>query len=344
MSSSSDISNSYNMEAKPTAVSRKDRIAPTSLTKEAHHADNLYRQARQLQQRAFDDITKGNSLDVAEFQRCADGIIDSIFRNQDALLCISRMREKDAYLLEHSVNVAILMTIFARHLKFDDKTIEQLATGALLHDIGKIQVPNVILNKPGRLNEVEFFEMRKHVEYSKDILMKTEGISAISLDVAANHHERPDGNGYPQGLSGNQLSLHARMIAIVDTYDAITANRVYKDGQTGIKALKILRKDCPSHFDAQLVAQFIGAVGTYPPGTLVKLENQKLALVLENNPLKLSCPTVKVFFHTKHRHYLSPTTLDLAAKNCLDKIESVVDPAEYNIDIKRFFNEFILNA
>ncbi len=335
--------NSFNMAATIPVATRKDKIKRVALAKEIKQAQNLYREARQLQQRAFNDIAKGNPINVADFQRCADGIIDSLFRNQDALICISRMRDKDAYLLEHSVNVAILMTVFARHLKFDDHTIEQLATGALLHDIGKIQVPNAILNKPGRLSEDEFVSMRKHVEYSRDILLQTEGISAISIDVAANHHERLDGRGYPQGLSAEQISLHARMIAIVDTYDAITATRVYKDGQSGIKALKILRKDSPSHFDADLVTQFIAAVGMYPPGTLVKLESQKLALVLENNPAKLASPVVKVFYHARQRHYLKPVRLDLAAANCNDKIETAVDPAEYNIDIQRFFKEFILD-
>lgn len=342
MALNSDDINSFNMSAKEVPASRKDLIKPVTLAKEIKHANTLYLEARQLQKRAFDDIAKGNSINVEEFQRCADGIIDSLFRNQDALLCISRMREKDSYLLEHSVNVAILITIFARHLKFDDKTIEQLATGALLHDIGKIKVPDAILNKPGRLTEPEFAQMRKHVEYSRDILLQTDGISAISLDVAANHHERLDGKGYPRGLIANHISLHARMIAIVDTYDAITATRVYKDGQTSIKALKILRQDSPSHFDTVLVTQFIGAVGMYPPGTLVKLESQKLALILENNPEKLTSPIVKIFYHARQRHYLTPVTLDLAATYCNDKIEAIVDPAEYNIDLQRFVQEFII--
>lgn len=335
--------NSFNMAAALPPATRKDRIKPVKLAQEIKQANNLYREARQLQQRAFNDIAQGNPLNVDDFQRCADGIIDSLFRNQDALLCVSRMREKDAYLLEHSVNVAILMTIFARHLKFDDATIEQLATGALLHDIGKIKVPDAILNKPGRLDDTEFVSMRKHVEYSREILEQTEGISAVSLDVAANHHERLDGRGYPQGLKAEQISLHARMIAIVDTYDAITATRVYKDGQSGIKAMKILRKDSTSHFDADLVTQFIAAVGMYPPGTLVKLESQKLALVLENTPGKLASPVIKVFYNARSRHYLKPVQIDLAAKNCQEKIETAVDPKEYDIDIKRFFKEFILD-
>src|SRR5690606_2168679 len=107
----------------------------------------------------------------ADFRNCADGIIDSVFRNQDALLCMSRIRDKDAYLLEHSVNVSILMSIFAKYLNMEESVIEQLATGALLHDIGKIQVPDAVLNKPGRLTDEEFVEMRKHVEYSRDILL-----------------------------------------------------------------------------------------------------------------------------------------------------------------------------
>lgn len=334
----------FNMAANVKQAQRKDRIKTVSLSQEIKQAKNLYQEARQLQKRAFNDIARGNPINVEDFQRCADGIIDSLFRNQDALLCISRMRDKDAYLLEHSVNVAILMTIFARHLKCDDETIERLATGALLHDIGKIQVPDAVLNKPGKLTDAEFVVMRKHVEFSRDILQQTEGIHAVTLDVAANHHERLDGRGYPQGLADAQISRHARMIAIVDTYDAITATRVYKDGQTSIKALKILRKDSPSHFDTELVTQFIAAVGMYPPGTLVKLDNDKLALVLENSPGKPASPVVKVFYHAKQRHYLKPVTVDLAASNCKEKIETAVDPAEYKIDLQRFFKEFVLDA
>lgn len=326
------------------ALSARQSGKKTSMTQELAKAEKLYAEAKNLQKRAFRDISNGKTIDVADFRNCADGIIDSVFRNQDALLCMSRIRDKDAYLLEHSVNVSILMSIFAKFLNMEESVIEQLATGALLHDIGKIQVPDAVLNKPGRLTEDEFVQMRKHVEYSRDILQQTEGISDISLDVAANHHERLDGKGYPAGLSGEQISLYSRMIAIVDCYDAITAQRVYKSGQTSVKALKILLADSPHHFDPVLVKQFISAIGMYPPGTLVKLDSDKLALVLEHNPGSLTCPIVKVFYHGTKRHYLTPVTLDLTNTRCNDAINTAVDALEYKIDLKKFFNQFIMKA
>jgi putative nucleotidyltransferase with HDIG domain len=323
-------------------ISRRQRLPKLSLAQELKKAQALYSEARSLQKRAFADITNGKAISVADFKRCAEGFIDSVFRNQDALLCISRMREKDAYLLEHSVNVSILMTIFAKYLKLDEATIEELATGALLHDIGKIKVPNAILNKPGRLDETEFALMRQHVEFSRDILQQTEGISPISIDVAANHHERMDGRGYPAGLQQEQISIHARMIAIVDTYDAITASRVYKNGQTSVRALKILRNDSPAHFDLTLVSQFIAAIGMYPPGTLVLLDSDKLALVLENNPDSITCPLIKVFYHATKRCYLQPETVDLSHPRCDDAIKTAVNAEDYDIDIKKFFNQFVM--
>lgn len=328
----------------PAVLSARQSTKKTSMAQELARAEKLYAEAKNLQKRAFRDISNGKTIDVADFRNCADGIIDSVFRNQDALLCMSRIRDKDAYLLEHSVNVSILMSIFAKYLNMEESVIEQLATGALLHDIGKIQVPDAVLNKPGRLTDEEFVEMRKHVEYSRDILLQIEGISAISLDVAANHHERLDGKGYPASLSGEQISLYSRMIAIVDTYDAITAQRVYKSGQTSVKALKILLADSPNHFDPTLVKQFISAIGMYPPGTLVKLDSEKLALVLEHNPASLTCPVVKVFYHATKRHYLTPVTLDLTNARCNDAINTAVDALEYKIDLKKFFNQFILKT
>ncbi|MDP5190699.1 HD-GYP domain-containing protein [Rheinheimera baltica] len=326
------------------SLSVRQSMKKLSMAQELKNAQLLYSEAKSLQARAFADITNGKAVSVADFRRCAEGFIDSVFRNQDALLCISRIRDKDAYLLEHSVNVSILMSIFAKYLKLDEDIIVELATGALLHDIGKIKVPNTILNKPGRLTEAEFVIMRKHVEFSRDILQQTEGISPISIDVAANHHERLDGNGYPAGLAQEQISFYARMIAIVDTYDAITAQRVYKSGQSCVKALKILRTDSPSHFDLALVKQFIAAVGMYPPGTLVLMDSEKLALVLENNPNSLTCPKVKVFYNVKQRRYLTPVTVDLANAKCNDAIKSAVSADEYGIDINKFFNQFILQS
>lgn len=308
---------------------------PEPVSKELPRAQKLYDEAKQLQQKAFDDIFAGKTIEVAPFQEVAQGFIDSVFRNQDALTCMTRMREKDAYLLEHSINVSILMSIFAKHLQLSPDVILQLATGALLHDIGKIKVRDEVLNKPGKLSDSEFAEMREHVVFSRQILEHS-GIGGITLEVAALHHERLDGKGYPFGYQGEQIGQYARMIAIVDAYDAMTADRCYKVGMPPLNAFKILLKDAGSCFDKDLVQRFIQAIGLHPVGTLVKLTSERLAIVTEANPLSPLQPVVKTFYHAKFNRYTEIKDINLA-KQKEEEIELAVKPDDYKIDLLKFF-------
>ncbi|WP_394227174.1 HD-GYP domain-containing protein [Pseudoalteromonas spongiae] len=310
--------------------------ATASFSSEANKAKKLYTEAKQLQSKAFDDIRAGRKIDVAPFKQVASGFIDSVFRNQDALACMTRIREKDAYLLEHSINVSVLMSIFAKHMGFEREVIHELATGALLHDIGKIKVPDAILNKPGKLTDAEFDEIKRHALYSKEILEESE-LSDIAIQVAGFHHERLDGKGYPFGLKDDEINQYVRMISIVDVYDALTAKRVYKDDMNPIQAFKILRAGCPSAFDSDLVARFIQCIGIHPVGTLVKLKSQKLGIVSQSNfeqPLK---PTVKVFYSAKHQHYTEVQDLNLASNRIDDELESSIKPEDFGIDLIKFF-------
>ena len=329
-------------ESKPTArtVTSKPAVAATPakvpMETELNRAAKLYAEAKALQQKAFDDIKAGRPLALEPMQNMASAFMESVFRNQDALLCMTRIREKDAYLLEHSVNVSILMTILARHLKMEETTIHQLATGALLHDVGKILVQDKVLNKPGKLTDEEFVEMRRHVEYGYDVVKHMPGISPTSLEVLIQHHERLDGRGYPHKLSGDGISRYGRMIAIVDSYDAITANRVYKDGFTSTHAFKILREASGPSYDTELVAHFIRAIGVFPVGTLVRLKSQRLGIVIQagdSDPLK---PVVKVFYHSKFRQQVPVTDVDLAAPRCDDEIEAAVKPEQFKLDLLGF--------
>lgn len=319
--------------AKPAAVSAAAKVP---METELNRAAKLYAEAKALQQKAFDDIKAGRPLALEPMQNMASAFMESVFRNQDALLCMTRIREKDAYLLEHSVNVSILMTILARHLKLEESIIHQLATGALLHDVGKILVQDKVLNKPGKLTDEEFVEMRRHVEYGHDVVKHMPGISPISLEVLIQHHERLDGRGYPHKLSGDGISRYGRMIAIVDSYDAITANRVYKDGFTSTHAFKILREASGVSYDTELVAHFIRAIGVFPVGTLVRLKSQRLGIVIQSgdsDPLK---PVVKVFYHSRFRQQLPVTDVDLAAPRCEDEIEAAVKPEQFKLDLLGF--------
>lgn len=312
-----------------------------SVEQEMDKAHKLYNEAKELQSKAFTDIKSGNTIDIAPFQELANGFIDSVFRNQDALACITRMREKDAYLLEHSINVSILMSIFAKHLDIDKSLIQELATGALLHDIGKIQIPNEILNKPGKLSDDEYKLIQDHARFSKEILEKS-GLSGIAVDIAGFHHERLDGSGYPFGKHANEISQYVRMASIVDVYDALTAERVYKAGMEPIKAFKILKDGCPDSFDGELLTKFIQCIGIHPVGTLVKLSSQKVGLVTKSNPASPLKPLVKIFYNAKHAHYTDVKDVDLAHSRNRDTLEAAVKPTDFNIDLIKFFKQSIL--
>lgn len=178
--------------------------------------------------------------------------------------------------------------------------------------------------------------MKNHARYSKEVV-EAAGLSGIAVDLAGYHHERIDGNGYPFGLKGDEISQYVRMISIVDVYDALTAKRVYKDDMPPIKAFKILKKDTPTCFDEQLLNQFITCIGVHPVGTLVKLTSQKLGIVSKSNfknPLK---PCVKLFYSAKHHHYTEVKDIDLSKESCSDEIENSIKPEDFNIELMRFF-------
>jgi putative nucleotidyltransferase with HDIG domain len=304
-------------------------------------AKKLYNEAKTLQQKAFKEIKAGRDIDIAPFRELASGFMDSVFRNQDALACLTQMRQKDAYLLEHSINVSILMSIFAKHLGVEKEIIEELTTGALLHDIGKIKIPDDVLNKPGRYSDNEFKVMQNHALFSKEILEQS-GLKGVAVDIAGMHHERLDGKGYPFGKKGGEISQYVRMASIVDVYDALTAERVYKAGMEPIKAFKILKDGCPNSFDAELLNKFIQCIGIHPVGTLVRLSSQKVGLITESNPATPLKPIVKTFYSAKHGRYTEVHDVDLANKKTHDTLESAVKAKEYNIDLDRFYKNSIL--
>lgn len=184
---------------KNTPLRKQPSVAKStvSIDQEMKNASRLYNNAKDLQQKVLDTIIEGRVIDTKEVKESTDAIVESIFRNQDALSCMSRLRQKDDYLIEHSLNVSILMTIFAKHLEIDKAIIEQLALGAFFHDIGKIKIRDEVLHKPGRFTEEEYREMQSHVTYGVKILEETPTISHMIMSIVKEHHERIDGTGYP---------------------------------------------------------------------------------------------------------------------------------------------------
>ncbi|MBV1911167.1 MAG: HD-GYP domain-containing protein [Kangiellaceae bacterium] len=312
-----------------------------SLAESIAKAKETFEKSKAIQRKVLDDIIAGRDIDLQPIQDITSETTEAVFENPDALACIINIREKDEYLLEHSTSVAILMSIFGRHLKIDIETAKQLAIGAFLHDVGKIKIAPEILNKPGRLTTEEFEVIKTHVNHSVKIIDGMKGIAKLSREVAAHHHEKLDGTGYPFNLNSDQIPQYSRMITICDIFDALTANRVYKNGMAHVKAFAILMDMAKNDLlDQKLVGSFIKCMGVYPIGSLVKLDSEHLAVVESRNSDDPIRPKVKVFYSTSQEHFLKAKNIDLA----LDEqkhIEKGVRAEDFNLDMKKVL-EFIL--
>lgn len=310
--------------------------ARTPLAEERQRAVRLHQEANRIVHGMIQDIRLGKQIEMEKVEPLVESMVDSIFRNQDALLPLGRLKEHDHYTFQHSVSVCTLMIAFARGLELDRATIKEIAIGALLHDVGKAKVPENILNKPAKLTEAEFAKMKSHVVQSIIILQHTPGISQVALDVAGQHHERYDGTGYPNKLKGDQISLYGQMGAIVDVYDAISSDRVYHKGMPPTEALGKLLEWSKFHFDPELVRSFIKVVGIYPTGSLVRLESGRLAIVMEQHPAKLMQPVVLVIYNAKSNVYLKPEIVDLAHPASRDRVTGHEAFEAWNVDPKKW--------
>lgn len=307
-------------------------VRRAALEEEMSRARKLHAEANRVVKGVLQDIRLGKQIEMEQVEPLVERMVESIFRNQDALLPLVRLKDHDHYTFQHSVSVCALLVSFGRGLGLDRDTIKEVAIGGLLHDVGKAKVPDEILNKPAKLTEAEFAKMKSHVVQSIVILQHTPGISRIALDVAGQHHERYDGSGYPNRLKGGEISLYGRMGAIVDVYDALTSDRVYHKGMAPTAALGRLLEWSNFHFDPELVRAYVRAVGIYPTGSLVRLESGRLGVVTEQHQDKPMRPKVRVIFHAKHQRYLPPELLDLAGPGCQDRIVGHEEFADWRID------------
>jgi len=244
---------------------------------------------------------------------------------------------------QHSLNVCILSILLGRQLGLSIPELEELGLGGLLHDMGKCKTPIDILNKEGQLTAEEFKIMKHHTSLGRDILMSARGAPPSTVDVAHSHHERLDGSGYPRGVDGDGITPFARKVAIVDTYDAITSDRVYQNGRSHLKALNILTKMRGTHFDTSFVINFIACIGVYPPGSIVEFQNGEVGIVFEITPTTKTTPKLLLVLD-KDKKPRKETVLDLS-KQPVDaqgeryKIKEVLRHSAHGINIKTFIEK-----
>jgi putative nucleotidyltransferase with HDIG domain len=269
--------------AGPAIPKVKSYVNKVDAQKEHRAAMGVYREARQLTKTLLDDVRLGGAINTEHAKSTVKDCVHSILRNPDALLWMARMRTESEYTAEHCLNVCILSIAFGRHLGMSEPELEKLGLCGLLHDVGKMRVPTQVLNKVEPLTEKEFNMIKAHTVHGRNLLMSSPGVPNIAVDVAYSHHERIDGEGYPRKMKASGISDFARIVAIVDAYDAMTADRCYSRAIPSTDALKRIFQDRGTQFDERLALEFIKSVGLYPPGSIVELVNGLVGIVLETN-------------------------------------------------------------
>ena len=268
---------------------RRSNIDRKTLSAAVHTYQRLDQQAESL----INSLSADADIDAQTARRVIGEMAESLDENLAALVWLSRIKQRDRYTAQHCINVAMLSMGLSASLGWGRREVEMAGLAGLLHDLGKMRIDIKVLNKSGRLTSEEYEQVKRHTIYGFEMLKSEAAVPEEVAQAVLTHHERPDGMGYPQGLQGEQISPLTRVISIIDAYDAITSTRVYDPARSHHEALGILWKNRGSQFDKSLVEALTGFMGWVTPGTLVRLSNDALAVVMESPSTRGFLPLVR---------------------------------------------------
>jgi len=312
------------MTSLPTSTNRTSAL---SCQQELAQAIAVSAHAKQEVARLFQDVRLGKAIELNEVNDVVEQISASVLRHPTALISLTRLRTADEYTYIHSVSVCALMTAVARQMELPTSQVFLAGKAGLMHDVGKMRVPAEVLNKPGKLSDEELAVMKRHPEHGVALLQAWEA-SAEVIDVCRHHHEKFDGSGYPDRQAGAGISLLARIAAVCDVYDAISSTRPYKQAWSPAESIHRMA-EWTGHFDPQVFQAFVKTLGIYPIGSLVRLSNEQLAVVVDQHPQSLLTPLVRVFFSARSRTPLPTRLLDLARTSTGERIVRRELPEEW---------------
>ena len=286
-------------------------------------------------------VRKGHSFSLKIVKKVTEDIVESILRNSDALLSLSQLKGYDDYTYVHSVNVAILITAFYNSVGYNIDKLVEAGMGGILHDIGKMRIPENILNKPGKLTDSEFSIIKRHPEYGINAIINKRGISDITKKVILQHHERYNGRGYPFGIKGERINEVGLISAVADVYDALTSDRVYKAAWTPHKAIACIFREKGSSYSSHIVDMFTKLIGVYPIGSFVRLVSGEMGFVVKIENGRLLAPSILVLFKQDGVRVKEPFIIDLwkmqdreNGKNF--KIDIALNPKSFNVNVDEY--------
>lgn len=312
----------------------------SSFENELPRAWETYKEALSCINTILNDARTGQSLNSEHIRRSVENLADSVISHPDALALLCSLKDKGNFAITHAVNVCVMALIFGRYVGLEPHKLTELGTAAMLHDIGEIMVPTEILIKPGEKTSAEKKVISSHTRHGVEILSQTPGIPQSAIAVARDHHERENGSGYPNRLSGRQIGLLTKIVSIIDVYDTITGGLYGKTAIDPSKALKYMYEFRGQLFDSEVVEKFIQCLGAYPVGCLVEFQSGELGIVLSTETNLRLFPKLLMVRDANKLPMLPPKLINLALlqqRGIVDyKISRVVNPEDYDIDVRKY--------
>jgi HD-GYP domain-containing protein (c-di-GMP phosphodiesterase class II) len=310
-----------------------------NVTDEMPRAREALLATSELLDRIYDDVSSGRDLSVEYVEQVVRPLVASVLRSSDAFLFLEGLRKHDNYSYSHAISCGALAAAFGRHLGLPEDTILSLATGGLLMDIGKTRLPEKLLRQPGPLRSKEIELMHTHVAQGVDIVASGGINDPDVLDAVRTHHERYDGSGYPDHLAGNTIPMAGRMLAIIDSYDALCSTRPHRKAVPRHKALQEIYRGRDTLYQAELVEQFQVCLGVYPTGSRVELSSGEIAVVMEQNQVRRLRPSVLVISNPDKQPLEKFRVLDLLNQSGDEdriEIQRALAIDEFDIDTSGF--------
>ncbi len=242
----------------------------------------------------FDDISSGSELSYDKVRNISDSIYYNIVEDNDIIQCINELRYIDSYTFVHSINVSLYASLLSSWLGLGKEETDNAILAGILHDIGKSKIPDRVLNKKGPLNKDEFNIMKKHPIIGYDLVKDIDKIKPEIKDAILYHHEKVNGQGYPYGIKEQELNIYAKIISVVDVYDALTSDRCYKNKITPFDSFREIEEMGLGHFDLRIMLKFLYNTANYYVGSPILMNNGKIGEIIFITPNNISRPIVKI--------------------------------------------------
>ena len=305
-----------------------------------HEAGNAYQHALESIRTVFTDIEEHRIPSSERLLAATRQFSDIAAQDPLVVACLAMIKDYDNYTFNHSVNVGVISMALAAHLKLDRQSIEEAGMAGFLHDIGKTMVSKTIINKPGKLSAIEFDQIKKHPEDGVKIVEKMAGLSPRIAEAVLGHHLRFNRKGYPEWAQSLELSNMSQVVAIADCFDACTTLRTYQQPMSPATAIELMKKLSGDSLNPELVNSFAAMMGKYPPGTVVRLDTNEIALVWKGNIANRETPQVRIIYDRNGEKVETPVTEKLEErKGGAPAIVAIVDPLAKGIDVGEYFRQ-----